>query len=365
MRATFLRATFLLVASCCFMANALTIRNAPASMMEHDNANLRISPSSQGGDFKDTILLLQGVRWCRMDLMNEIYGKWFGDVIFMVWFDKSWVHRANGDNIIEDMIHITGRDRTEIEDEFVDVIPHDWMSMRKKSFANNTLNDQIVYCHPKHRMTYQTHCLSPFLERHANSQFKGVLTMHMDFWINPVGLMKGSNLAQIWQLGSGLTSPAREGLVGPICFRNEQDLLNDGEWFWWDHANATGAAALNYLKAALHENRIQLSNALKVDDLETCAGWADLYYLPKYTWQDFVSISHFYGDVFHECAVPTVLSHLAKISSAGVSTISCDGSSVSSSDISNQTLPCGHHFDFRPEENRNRWKEWMKALRNP
>jgi hypothetical protein len=314
-----------------------------------------------GGEFKHIILLLQGVRGDRMDLMNEVYGEWFGDVRFLVWAEGNEANRPMADTIIETGIHNYGRDPKELEEEMVDVLPHDRTLLTKTNFANITLNDQIVYCPPVYRVFYHTHCLSPFLEQIGTSQFKGVLTMHMDFWIDPIELMKGSSFDQIWQLGRGLGGPNG---FGPLCFRNEHDLFNDGTWDWWRDAKVLGAASLNKLKSALREKTIQLSSAPNVDDLETCAGWADLYYLPKSTWQDFVKISQFYGNVFHECAVPTVLSHLAKISSGGVSTKYCDGSCCSPSDI-NETRPCGHRFDLAPEENRIRWKGWMKALGNP
>jgi len=311
-----------------------------------------------------------------MDLMNEVYGKWFGGIKFMVWAceyksapECVWMppdineHSARLSADSSSAHYTFGRELKEFEDEVVADVQDN-----TEVLQNSHQNSQVVLCKVKYRKFYHARCLSPFLNQMVDSEFTGVLIMHMDFWINPIRLMSGSSLNDIWQLGTaGLSSPdPQRGKVGLMCFRNVSRLFAEDSWWWWENSKMKGEKALTQLKTALKDNPALLSRTPSdntwVDDLETCAGWSDLYYLPKSTWHNFYVLSSFYSGVFHESAVPTMLSHLGKASTVSISSKQCGGDCCSSSDISDKDHACGHRFDFTSEGNRVRWKEWMDDL---
>jgi len=337
--------------------------------------SLQVHPTEHGSLYKNTLLLLQGVRPERMDLMNEVYGKWFGGIKFMVWAceykrEPECVfmppdineHAARMPANFSSAHNNYGRQRNELEDEIVADV-QDSIEVTRSSHQHS----QVVLCNIKYRKFYHARCLSPLLNQMLDSEFTGVLTMHMDFWINPIRLMLGSSLNDIWQLGTaGLSTPDPQRMAGHMCFRNVSRLFAEDSWWWWENSKMKGEKALTQLKKALKENPALLSGTPTdqtwVDDLETCAGWADLYYLPKATWHNFYILSSFYAGVFHESAVPTLLSHLGKASTVSISTKQCGGTCCSDSDISDTAHACGHRFNFTSEGNRVRWKEWMNDL---
>jgi len=334
-----LRTCFLLIVNCCWMAS--TLRILPST--------IELATTQQPEVFQNTVLVLQGVREDRMELMNEVYQKWFGAVKFMVW-EHSGVKSGADVSLFAKQ---TGRSEEEVADEISNV--------RETSYIESIKNDQIISCDLKTRATYHNNCLSLFLKTliSERNNFTGVLSMHMDLWVNPIALMRGSNLNQVWQLGAGL-SHANGRLVGPLCFRNETELLQNRDWYWWFNSKITGLDALQKLKLALQENPNLLSKSVPMDDLETCAGWSDLFYLPKSIWQDFRTLSEIYGNVFHEVALPTMFSHLSKIGNE-VSFKQCEGGCCRSSNP-NKDNPCGHRIDLAQESKRNDLKNFMNGL---
>lgn len=54
---------------------------------------------------------------------------------------------------------------------------------------------------------------------------------------------------------------------------------------------------------------LQNSNTdYKFNEKEWCTGWADIYYIPRVLWPDYIYLASFFGsfDAFHEMAIPTM-----------------------------------------------------------
>jgi len=225
------------------------------------------------------------------------------------------------------------------------------------SCGSETQHDKALY-----RTAYVTLCMPKFIAQlpQAFPGATGMFTFNADFWIQPAVIF-GPTWAGAWSnlihLGQGLANPVSidwdEHMVlvpYPHCFESAVDhgtytATNGTKWNWpsncpWQQLDELTVA----LSKAPHERA------------KCCAGWADAWYLPIDTWEDFLSITTHYGDdnsftqTNHEIMVHTLLGFLARHRGHPLRVMTeCWGSCCSNikEDYAElERYPCGHKIEL-------------------
>lgn len=123
-----------------------------------------------------------------------------------------------------------------------------------------------------------------------SADIEGILWYHFDTWIEPLSFT-GMDFEKIWQLDSNDGPPFQ-------CMTNPK-LVEWWPWVQWGKQDAVREAS-HLIKERYPEYML--------DPEEFCASWADMYYLPRKYFADFVRLSTIYAetDSYHEIAIPTM-----------------------------------------------------------
>lgn len=170
-------------------------------------------------------------------------------------------------------------------------------------FQMRTLDGQkFAKCDDNHRTRYHFWCLAPMLKMLAVEapSTDGILYLHMDMWIHPRHLVGPQDPNKIWRLGRGLLSRGRQ-VLNTECLETMEQWT---EWVWWEDSliagfDAVGTASAKLVPKTTHQTRV-------------CNGWSDMYYLPRTVWADFSRLVPWFGEVFHEVALPTMFDFLVR-----------------------------------------------------
>ena len=133
----------------------------------------------------------------------------------------------------------------------------------------------------------------------------GVLYHHFDMWVNPF-VNRGTrslNHANVWFAGHGMS--------GDMVCKSGEALLQDG-WHWWYDSRATGARALERIRAAAETGHALACRIMDVwPSGQLCRGHADIYYVPARYFEDVAQLAAWFHDVHHEAAWATMLHMVA------------------------------------------------------
>lgn len=132
------------------------------------------------------------------------------------------------------------------------------------------------------------------------SKLDGIFFFHFDVWFDPMAFAH-ENFENIWL-------PDMEG-PRYLCMTEKTRDKVMGDWFWFER-NAQYPAS-----DAVREVHDRFPNDFNIKGDEFCAGWADVYYIPRRFFADWIILSTIYAshDVFHEMAV-TSMAHVIDIS---------------------------------------------------
>ena len=131
--------------------------------------------------------------------------------------------------------------------------------------------------------------LVEFMMEETDESVEGLIWYHFDSWIEPLGF-HDMDFSKIWILDS--SDPQFE------CVKNEK-MLENWSWVSWGKHNA--------VREASHEIA-ELYPEYKFDPQEFCAGWSDMYYIPRKHFKDFVKLGRVFAkhNAYHEISVPTM-----------------------------------------------------------
>jgi hypothetical protein len=243
------------------------------------------------------IAVVQTCPTCSANTIIPSYDSFFQGVVSLF-----WTERRSSDNL--QLVHNLTSGRWEF-----------WCGALSE-------HDQLPY-----RMAYVTLCMPKLLTQLSTNfpDSTGMFTFHADFWIQPAvvfgiqGTWSGAT-DKIWHLGRGLVSPEAGDPLHPkahiltpypYCFASQKEQeadarANGSHWFWWSQCPYQQLEVLAQAYGEGPDGRTQC-----------CAGWAEAWYLPSDTWQDFRSVAtHFaVNDTFtltmHEVMVHTLLEFLS------------------------------------------------------
>ena len=128
-----------------------------------------------------------------------------------------------------------------------------------------------------------------FLLDQADESVEGLIWYHFDSWIEPLAF-HDMPFDKIWILDS--SDPQFQ------CVRDEK-MLENWSWVSWGKHKA--------VREASHEI-LETYPDYKFDPEEFCAGWSDMYYIPRKHFEDFVKLGRIFAkhDAYHEISVPTM-----------------------------------------------------------
>ena len=179
------------------------------------------------------------------------------------------------------------------------------------------------------------------------SQIDGIFFFHFDIWLDPMAFAQ-EDFKNIW-------IPDMEPPKGPkyLCMTEKtKDVM--GDWYWFDR----GAQHPAIDSAREIQDRFGRDFHSKAD--EFCVGWADLYYIPRRFFADWIVLSTIYAshDVFHEIAVASMV-HIIDMSRRSHPTLpvitrfgDCWGGCCSGYPKGPEILwkRCGHHLNYLNQE---------------
>ncbi len=127
------------------------------------------------------------------------------------------------------------------------------------------------------------------------SKIDGVFFFHFDIWLDPLAFAH-EDFENIWL----------PDMDGPryLCMTDKTRLEVMGEEWYWTERRAQYPAI-----DAAREIHDRFGQDFKVRGDEFCSGWADLYYIPRRFFADFIILSTIYAshDTFHEIAVASIV----------------------------------------------------------
>ena len=177
------------------------------------------------------------------------------------------------------------------------------------------------------------------------SQIDGIFFFHFDIWLDP--------MAFTHEVFENIWLPDMEG-PRYLCMTEKTRGEVMGDWYWFDRR--AQYPAINSAREV--QDRFGKDFNSKVD--EFCVGWADLYYIPRRFFADWIVLSTIYAshDVFHEIAVAS-MAHIIDMSrrvhpSLPVMTHfgDCWGGCCSGYPKGPEILwqRCGHHLNYLNQE---------------
>lgn len=125
------------------------------------------------------------------------------------------------------------------------------------------------------------------------SKIDGIFFFHFDIWLDPMAFAQ-EDFENIWL-------PDMEG-PKYLCMTEKTRDEVMGDWFWFDKG------AQHPATDAAREVHDRFPEDFRIKSNEFCTGWADLYYIPRRFFADWVILSTIYAshDVFHEIAVASM-----------------------------------------------------------
>ncbi|UJR16641.1 hypothetical protein I4U23_003541 [Adineta vaga] len=120
------------------------------------------------------------------------------------------------------------------------------------------------------------------------SMVEGVLYFHFDAWINPFQFDR-MNFDSIWLAGQLSTYICGGNTVG-------------SKWIYWTNDS------LRSVQNAKRTISKEYPNRFITDENIMCGGWADIYYIPRRFFSDFIVLSNVFkkSGSFHEIGIPTM-----------------------------------------------------------
>ena len=173
---------------------------------------------------------------------------------------------------------------------------------------------------------------------------RGVLVAHMDMWLQPHYLeVSRLDVDRLWRLSYGLNRPTHSPpatsdfrIYGKRCLERS-DLQNDTDWNWGHDSRRRGERLA-----------VQMGQHSLAAERLVCAGWTDLYFLPRSTWglfSDLVAMA-VKLNVHFEVAIPTIFHAIEKHNPVQI--MSCWGCSqaIARDPDVISSFACGHRADF-------------------
>ncbi|KAK5053699.1 hypothetical protein LTR84_001660 [Exophiala bonariae] len=160
------------------------------------------------------------------------------------------------------------------------------------------------------------------------SSIEGLLFFHFDLWINPLEFTF-MDYDRIWSTY--------------ITHYKSKEAGNG--WHWWDVRPLweQGTSAIAALNGTQYDKTV-----------EVCANWADVYYVPRKYFSDFIYLSHLVDPMFHESAIPTmfnIIDRTYRQQDAGkeyVNLADCWGGCCASNPTPEDIMwaRCGHRLNY-------------------
>ena len=177
------------------------------------------------------------------------------------------------------------------------------------------------------------------------SKIDGIFFFHFDIWLDPMAFAH-EDFENIWL-------PDMEG-PRYLCMTEKTRDEVMGDWFWFDRGAQYPAID------AAREVHDRFGQDFRMKGDEFCAGWADLYYIPRRFFADWIILSTIYAshDVFHELAVAS-MARVIDISRRTHPTLpvmthfgDCWGGCCSGYPKGPEILwkRCGHHLNYLNQE---------------
>jgi hypothetical protein len=184
-------------------------------------------------------------------------------------------------------------------------------------------------------------CLAAYMDMLSPS-IDGVVYFHFDFWLYPHVFSQYLDPSFAWYLETKPLGPNTD-----IGFKNAAtcfDMTNPPpDMNWW------GMSPQIYKKMPHIMRELHSKINHTIDPHKVCAGWADLYYVPRSQFSNFRALSSIFAehDGHHEVAVPTMMDILDTLGNP-VLQIQCWGSCCSKDPTPKdvQTHACGHRLDW-------------------
>ncbi|PNS19648.1 UDP-galactose transporter [Sphaceloma murrayae] len=176
------------------------------------------------------------------------------------------------------------------------------------------------------------------------SKMNGLFYFHFDAWIDPMGFST-ENIEKIW-FPDG-ENPRFECMTNTSDYNHWTFGGNDPQSY--RATNATADVVKHLVNSGLRS---------RINQREWCVGWADIYYIPRRYFKDYISLSRvfFAHDVMHEVAIPTMIRIIDLMRRSNVMNThevlthlsDCWGSCCSDDPHGTDLLwhRCGHRLDF-------------------
>jgi hypothetical protein len=235
------------------------------------------------------LTLTPGMPPARLELLGDMYGPHFERVLFLVYDARSGSYAG---------------------------------PPRQKS--------QIRECDQNRHM-----CVSLILSelQQSDSSIRGSLILHADFWFRSDILR---DFDTVWMTEPGL-SPAPKCVssvfpehkilpTGDVCLDSFEALARDFTWNWRINEWCNNTDDVKRYKEELWEWSTDLAKKFGAAPV-VCAGWSDLYYLPRPEWTNFASMANESRNTFHGVAIPSIIAmfHSRPSNPATVRKIQCAG----------------------------------------
>ncbi|KAF6231710.1 hypothetical protein HO173_010012 [Letharia columbiana] len=177
------------------------------------------------------------------------------------------------------------------------------------------------------------------------SKIDGIFFFHFDIWLDPMAFAH-EDFENIWL-------PDMEG-PRYLCMTEKTRDKIMGDWFWFDRGAQHPAID------AAREVHDRFGQDFRMKGDEFCAGWADLYYIPRRFFAEWIILSTIYAshDVFHEIAVAS-MARIIDVSRRSHPTLpvmthfgDCWGGCCSGYPEGPEILwkRCGHHLNYLNQE---------------
>jgi hypothetical protein len=127
------------------------------------------------------------------------------------------------------------------------------------------------------------------LDDENSTEVEGLIWYHFDSWIEPLSFT-GMDFEKIWILDA--SDPQFWCMTDP-------KMMDWWCWISWGKQDAVREASRD-IKSRYPEYTF--------DPEEFCTGWADMYYIPRKYFEDFVRLARVFSehDAYHEIAIPTL-----------------------------------------------------------
>jgi len=179
-----------------------------------------------------------------------------------------------------------------------------------KGMSSSELPTSYV-CPQRDRIVYHSTCLVRVIHHIVGRRraSRGLLVAHADFWFHPYRLLSstGLRLTELWQLSGGLKVERGFGgnVTWPHCHTRVEDLEQDRSWHY---GTSSFDVPRKYIWRSIDDAHQALRRLGQQVDIPTtvCAGWADMYYLPRKVWPKLMKLVPYTKQISHEIALPSL-----------------------------------------------------------